>query len=143
MNIFYFSSPIILLIPVILWGAGAFLNRLAVEYMSALLMQCIIGLVYILYIPFALKFSGINFNYQFSWYSIGLTALATMFSIAANIILFTYLKGNISGGASNLWVGFYPVVTLLLSIIFLHEKLTLFKIIGILFMICGGIFLTL
>lgn len=106
-------------------------------------MQVIVGLGFVLYIPFAIHLSGGFHNIKWSGYSIGLTLIATFLSICGNIILYTCLRGSNHTGSMTMLLCLYPVITLLLSIVFLHETFTLFKVIGILAMVIGTICLSL
>lgn len=138
------SNIFVLILCVILWGIGTFLNRLSVEHMPAVLMQVICGMVYIFYIPIILKVQSINpLQYKWSFTSIVLTTLATGCSIAANILLFSYLKGSSQTGSSTMVIALYPTVTLFLSLVFLHEQLSPIKVLGITIMIAGAILLNL
>lgn len=135
---------LVLLACIILWGTSTFLNRLSVEKVSPLLLQSIVGFTYICYIPIALKLSG-HFNplnVKWSVSSILLTLIATCLSIGANLMLYNYLKGNNHTGTSTMFISLYPIVTLLLSAIFLHEQFTATKIVGIIVMMCGAFLLS-
>jgi uncharacterized membrane protein len=126
-----------------MWGLSTFLNRLSVERIPAVLLQAIVGITYIMFIPIALKLCNVSnpFTYKWSFYSVCLTCLATICSILANIMLYMTLKGSNTTGASTMLISLYPVVTLILSVIFLHEQFTLPKTIGVVLMIIGAIFL--
>jgi drug/metabolite transporter (DMT)-like permease len=137
-------NNILILLCVLLWGISAFLNRLSVEKMPPLLMQVIVGSVFFFYIPVALRLTGINnpLNYKWSPYSIALTAVATLCSITANVLMYTSLKGSDHSGSSQMMICLYPIVTLILSIFILHEHLTPFKFIGVAVMLAGAYMLT-
>ena len=137
-------NNILILLCVLLWGVSAFLNRLAVEKMPPLLMQVIVGSVFFFYIPVALKLTGIHNPLQYKWsaYSIVLTVIATCCSIAANVFLYTSLKGSNTSGASQMMVCLYPIVTFVLSIFILHEQFSMWKIVGVATMLLGAYFLT-
>ena len=136
-------SNLYIFLCIIFWGISTFLNRLAVEKMPAPVMQAIVGFIYLFYIPIALKLSNINpFNYNWSISSVCLTAIATCISIVANILLYSSLKGNAHTGASTMLIALYPVVTLILSAIFLHEHFSNIKIAGVVAMIVGTILLS-
>jgi drug/metabolite transporter (DMT)-like permease len=135
---------LILFFCVILWGISTFLNRLSVETASPLVLQLIVGMGYVFYLPIALKLSHIGnpFEYHWSTRSICLTLCATVCSILANVSLYSYLKGSNHTGANTMLLSLYPVVTLLLSAVFLHEHFSATKIIGIIAMIIGAIFIS-
>src|ERR1035437_4530874 len=106
---------------IILWGVSSFLNRLSVERMPPVLMQVIVGSVFICFIPIALKISDIGnpLTYKWSMYSVCLTIMSTIISITANISLYLSLKGSHHSGSSTMLIALYPVVTLILSVVFL------------------------
>lgn len=136
-------STLLLFLCVVLWGISTFLNRLSVEHLPPLLMQVIVGLVFVAYMPLAFKLEGVNnpFTYKWSMHSIILTTIATVISIAANVFLYMFLKGNNSTGSSTMVLSLYPVVTLILSYFFLNEQFTGTKIAGVIAMIIGSILL--
>lgn len=112
--------------------------------MPPLLMQVIVGSVFFFYIPVALRMTGVNnpLHYKWSIYSVVLTVMATLCSIAANVLLYTTLKGNDNSGSSTMLVSLYPIVTLILSVFILHEQFSINKIVGIIIMILGAIILS-
>jgi drug/metabolite transporter (DMT)-like permease len=134
----------LIILCIILWGVSSFLNRLSVERMPPLLMQVIVGSVFLFYIPVALRLTGVNnpLNYKWSAYSVILTVMATFCSIAANILLYTSLKGNDHSGSSAMMISLYPIVTLILSVVILSEHLTYMKIAGVLVMVVGALMLS-
>ena len=138
------SNNILIILCVLLWGISSFLNRLSVERMPPLLMQVIVGSVFLFYIPVALRLTGINnpLNYKWSAYSVILTAIATLCSITANILLYTSIKGNEHSGSSTMMVSLYPIVTLILSVFILHEDFTIMKIAGVIVMLAGAYLMT-
>jgi drug/metabolite transporter (DMT)-like permease len=135
-------SNILIFLCIIVWGCSTFLNRLSVERMSPVIMQMVTGVVFIFCIPLFIKMSGGFHNIKWSATSIALTTCATLLSIAANILLYTSLKGSQTTGASTMLISLYPVVTLLLSAIFLSEQFTTLKILGVIAMIGGAVMLS-
>lgn len=134
---------LILFVCVLLWGVSTFLNRLSVENLPPMLMQVVIGIVFICYMPLAIKMQGINpFQYNWSVSSVCMTVLAAICSIGANVLLYMHLKGSNHTGTSTMIISLYPVVTLLLSYLFLNEQFTITKVIGVAAMIAGAILLS-
>lgn len=128
---------------IIMWGTSTFLNRLSVERVSPILLQSIVGITYMFFIPIAFKLAGVGnpITYKWSYYSVALTATATICSILANIMLYMSLKGSNTTGSSTMLISLYPIVTLFLSAIFLNEQFTPIKIFGITIMVLGAILL--
>lgn len=137
-------NNLLIFLCILLWGISSFLNRLSVERMPPLLMQVIVGSVFFFYIPVALRLTGVNnpLNYKWSVYSVVLTAIATLCSISANVLLYTSLKGNEHGGSSTMMVSLYPIVTFILSIFILHEQFSMMKIVGVVVMLAGAYLMT-
>lgn len=136
-------GTLLIILCILMWGISTFLNRLSVERISPILLQSIVGMAYMLFIPIALRLSGISnpLHYKWSYYSVALTVTATLLSIGANIILYMSLKGSSTTGASTMLISLYPLVTLILSALFLNEQFTVMKIIGIVTMVTGAILL--
>lgn len=105
-------------------------------------MQVVVGSVLLLFMPIAFKLVPAS-EFKWSWYSIGLTFVAACGSLLANIFMYSALKGNQNTGSSVMLISLYPVVTLLLSAIFLHEQFAFGKILGVISMIGGAFLLSL
>ena len=135
-------TAIFIIICACLWGITTFLQKLSCEHMHPILVQVIVAFGFILYIPIAFKIIPSS-EYHWSKFSICVSLLATALSLVANILLYTSLRHNENPGSSVMLVCLYPVVTLLLSVIFLHEQLSVGKMVGILGMIIGACFLSL
>ena len=138
------NSNLLIFICILLWGVSSFLNRLSVERMPPLLMQVIVGSVFLFYIPVALRLTGVNnpLHYKWSVYSVVLTSIATLCSIGANVLLYTSLKGTGNSGSSTMMVSLYPIVTFILSIFILHESFSMMKIVGVIVMLTGAYLMT-
>ena len=135
---------LVLFLCVLLWGISTFLNRLSVDNLPPYMMQVIVGIVFVFYMPLAFKLQGTTpLEFKWSVTSVALTVAATIVSIAANILLYMNLRGNNNTGSSTMILSLYPVVTLLLSYTFLHEQFTNTKIAGVIAMIAGAILLSL
>jgi drug/metabolite transporter (DMT)-like permease len=135
---------LVLFLCVLLWGVSTFLNRISVERLPPYLMQVIVGLVFVLYMPIAFRLQGINpLDYKWPISSVALTVVATFISIIANLLFYSTLKGSSHTGASTMIISLYPIVTLVLSYFFLNEQFTPLKITGVIAMIGGAILLSL
>lgn len=110
--------------------------------MSPVIMQMVTGVVFIFCIPFFVRLSGGMANIKWSAASIALTTCATLLSIGANILLYTSLKGSQNTGSTAMLISLYPVVTLILSAVFLNEQFSTLKIFGVIAMIGGAIMLS-
>ena len=133
------NPNLIIIFCAFLWGVSTFLNRIAAKTTSPFFMQIVVGLMYLMYIPIALRILGLN-NIKNNLSNIWIVVLATAISITANILLYIGLKNSSSSGITL--VSLYPAIAVTLSAVFLHESLSLYKIIGIIAMILGVIFLS-
>jgi drug/metabolite transporter (DMT)-like permease len=138
------ENNLLIFLCILLWGVSTFLNRLSVERMSPFLMQVVGACVFCLFVPFMLRLGDVSnpLTYKWSPYSVALTATAAMISILANIFLYLSLKGSAQSGSTAMLISLYPVVTMPLSVVFLHEHLPILKILGIIAMIIGTILLS-
>lgn len=135
------GDNLLLLACVFLWGTTTFLQRLSADHMNPVVMQIIVALGFALYVPFGIHQAGGWSNIKWSPISIALTLIATFMSLIGNILFYTALKGSSHTGAQTMFVSLYPVWTLVLSVVFLHETFTTNKIIGIIAMLIGMVFL--
>lgn len=136
------SSNLLLMFCALLWGTATFLQRLSADHMNPIIMQVIIALGFVLFAPIAIHMGGGWHNIKWSGLSICLTLAATVLSIIGNITCYTVLRGSNNTGSLAMLICLYPVWTLVLSVLFLHEAFTMPKIIGIIAMVLGTIFLS-
>jgi drug/metabolite transporter (DMT)-like permease len=132
------NSPILLTICVFIWGLTTFMQKLSADKMSPILMQIIIGIAFLVFIPIAIKAEGGISGLKWNTVSIILTFVAACLSITANVLMYTALSNNKHTGSSVMMIALYPAVTLILSAIFLHEQFSLVKIVGFLAMVAGA-----
>lgn len=137
------NSTLVLLLCCLLWGTTTFLQRLSADHMNPVIMQVVVALGFAIFVPFGIWYQGGWSNIKWSSLSIGLTLAATFLSLTGNILFYTVLKGSHNTGAQSLFLCLYPVITLILSVLFLHETFSVFKVIGIAAMIAGTVFLSL
>lgn len=137
------GNNLLLILAVFIWGFTTFVQKLAADKMSPILMQIVIGTAFVCFIPFALKMGDGLDSSKWNLQSILITFGAAVLSLTANILMYTALRNNHHTGASVMLVSLYPTVTLMLSAIFLHETFTGLKIVGVISMIAGAIMLCL
>jgi drug/metabolite transporter (DMT)-like permease len=136
------SSSFILILCALIWGCTTFMMKLSADKMSPVLMQVIIGLAFFVFIPFAIWQQGGFHNMKWNMTSVILSFVAALMSIGANILMYSTLSNNKHTGSTAMLISLFPSVTLVLSAIFLHEKFSAGKILGILSMIGGVVLLT-
>lgn len=121
-----------LIICIVVWGIWGFAEKQAITYMTpvsamvvANIVWGLVGLLLLISQPVHLTVKGV------SWSAISVlcTALAT----------FIFLKQMQVQEASTVIAvtSAYPLVTMMLCVIFLHEKVTLYKVLGTIAIILG------
>jgi drug/metabolite transporter (DMT)-like permease len=138
------GKHLLIFLCILMWGLSTFLNRLSVERMSPFLMQVVGACVFCFFVPIMLRLGDVTnpLTYKWSAYSVALTGAAAILSITANIFCYLSLKGNAQSGSTAMLISLYPVVTMLLSVMFLHENVPLLKMLGIAAMVLGTILLS-
>jgi transporter family protein len=136
------NPNLLLLFCALIWGCTTFMQKLSADKMSPILMQIIIGTVFFIFTPIAIWFQGGLSNLKWNTTSITLSFVAAAMSIVANILLYSALSNNKNTGSSAMMISLYPVVTLILSAIFLGEQFSFSKICGVSAMIIGALILS-
>jgi drug/metabolite transporter (DMT)-like permease len=133
---------ILLAMCVLIWGFTTFIQKLAVDKMSPLLMQIVVAMAFVFCIPIFIQMEGGVSHLKWNTLSVVLTFGAALLSITGNILMYTALTNNKHLGSAVMLVSLYPAVTLILSAIFLHEHFSFGKILGFLAMVGGALLLT-
>lgn len=128
------------LIAVLLLGISNFLSRIALVKVNSLYYQIITATIGVIAIPFYCSIlihshatNQINFNDGL------IIVIATVIALTASqIIAHTIHNSNGNIMNVNIWIALYPVVSYMLSVIFLHENFSNYKLIGILLMVAGA-----
>src|ERR1700722_12724574 len=131
-------NDFLIFICIFIWGLSTFLQKLSADKMSPVLMQVIIGLTFVAFIPFAIHMQGGLNSCKWNTTSIILSLTAAALSITGNVLMYSTLSNNKHTGSTVMMISLYPVITLLLSAIFLHEQFSIGKIIGVAVMIFGS-----
>ena len=119
------------------WGFSVFLNKLASKHYHPYHLQVIWNSLSIIIIPFFLMMSyksNVTFSHSLKHSLLALTAV--VFSIVATTCFYFAIKES-EVGKSLIITSAYPVVTLILSCIFLGEQINGARILGILFVFVG------
>jgi bacterial/archaeal transporter family protein len=135
-----------IVISIVGWGLWSFINKLATQKLHILHIQLVgVGMAICLapvYI-WLLKHHSINENFRAvpDLSSLVLSGLASLFAAAAGIAFLSQLQ-RAEAGTTTVLVATYPLLTLILSILFLGEAITSFKIIGSFLIVSGMICLS-
>lgn len=122
-------KPIVLILPIIiLWGLWGFFVKLSIERIG---LQSIfwVSLMLLLITTGFLFLSQQFFPLKMNTAGISLAVLAGASTALASILFYIFLGKNPVGFLVAI-TALYPMVTIILSVIFLHEQLTTTKILG-------------
>jgi uncharacterized membrane protein len=121
----------LLIVTIVLFGVSAFFRKLAVDKISPYQLQLFSSLIYTALIPFwayLIKYDGIQISYDTSAIIFGIACVLT--NVAGAIFFGRLLQSSNSIGSLTVLIAINPIVTFLLSMIFLGETLTIKKVIA-------------
>lgn len=133
-------EKILLIVCILFWGFSSFLDKLALKYFSPIQLKFLssifatlfLTIIYILFSSNKIIFNKIGIIY---------TIISVILGIIGGLCLFLVLKNTNNIGSTIFMINTYPVITTILSIIFLNEGLSIIKCFGIFFIILGGVFI--
>lgn len=117
------------------FGFSAFFRKLAVDRIHPYHMQIISALVYATMIP--IWYSTAPKQFEFSWSGVSFAVLCTGIHILGAVMFGLLLRSENSTGALSIMVSSSPVVTALLSMVFLQEKFEARHVIATLLTLSG------
>lgn len=128
-------------ISIVGWSLWSILNKLALKHIGAIQMQvvaCVFGITLIPFYLFAL--SGQQNSLSLSLNGIVLTVLASICATGAGIAyLFAIKDGEL--GTISVLSSSYPLLTLSMSVLLFNERITPFKMAGIVLVVLGVVIL--
>lgn len=120
---------------VVLFGSSTFFRKIAVDGMSPYHLQVLSGLIYAALIPVWFRVGGAwvipDTRYLFAGF------LAIFSNVIGAVIFGFLLKGTTNASVLSTMASASPVVTAVLSALFLGERFTLVKLAGIALVLCG------
>ncbi len=118
----------LVLIPVFLWGIATFLYKLANNHIHPVLVASVSALIYVAAIPIYPLIFKEKYNWDFQGIIYVMIGAIIMCSgtLANN---FALQKGSL--GSTVMITGLYPIVSTVLSMIFLGEEISVKKVFGI------------
>jgi drug/metabolite transporter (DMT)-like permease len=105
---------------ILAFGFSAFFRKLAVDRIHPFHLQIIAAMVYTSLIP--IWYNVAPKQFEFSWSGVAFGILCTGIHILGAVMFGLLLKSNNSTGMLSVMVSSSPVVTILLSMLFLQEK---------------------
>jgi len=120
---------------ILAFGFSAFFRKLAVDRMHPYHMQIISGIIYASMIP--VWYNVAPKQFEFSASGIMFAAMCTGIHILGAVMFGLLLKSENAAGVMSVMVSASPVVTALLSMIFLQEKFEVRHVIATLLTLSG------
>jgi transporter family protein len=123
------SLPYLILLAIVGWGVGSLFYKVANDAIHPLMVSTIVTVVYVVLTPLA--FVSNKFDRSLTWTGVIFSVLG---GLAMGIGSIGYSFALKKGGAGEITAvaALYPALTLMLSMIFLHEEMSWRKGIGIL-----------
>lgn len=134
------SIQYLILISILGWGIGSFLYKGANQHMHPIMVACIATCVYVILLP--IYFIFFNFDKKYDLPGVTYNILGALCMCAGSIAYFFAIKKGDVGQITAL-TALHPTITLVLSIVFFKESITIYKIVGIILALSSGYFLSL
>jgi drug/metabolite transporter (DMT)-like permease len=131
---------VLLLLVILGWGFGFFLDRVAASRISPWWMNNVFTITAIVLIPlYKIIYDKLGIDSsQFTWYGAFISVVAFVFiNIATTALLVLYKTNNAAGILTNM-TNLYTVVVLGLSVLFFGEQVNWYQRFGILLMIIAS-----
>jgi uncharacterized membrane protein len=120
---------------ILAFGFSAFFRKLAVDRIHPYHMQIIAAIVYSSMIPVWYNLAPKQF--EFNWSGIGFAVLCTGIHILGAVMFGLLLKSDNATGVFSVMISASPVVTIILSMLFLHEKFEIRHVVATLLTLSG------
>ena len=130
------KTELFILTSILGWGVGSFLYKLATNSNAHPLMISTIALcMYVVLMPLLWIF--VKFDRAISLNGVLYTLAGSLFMCIGTLGFSYALRSGGEAGRTSIITSMYPALTLLLSVIFLHEGLSVKKIIGCVCALCS------
>ena len=130
----------LIIISMLGWGVGSFFYKGANQYMHPIMVACIATCVYVALLP--IYFIFFNFDKKYTLSGITYNIIGALCMCIGSMAYFYALKKGNAGQITAL-TALHPTITLVLSILFFREPLTLYKVIGVILALSSAYFLSL
>lgn len=135
-------NRIFILIAILGWAFWAFAAKIVATKLHPMYMQLSSYIIGFCCIPIYLILLKNDKPVQFNWSGFAWAVAGGASGVAAYLAYVYSLKTYDAGTVSVLVSSTYPALTLILAIIFLGEQITLFKILGVVSILLGVVFLS-
>lgn len=122
------SNSQLIVIAILGWGVGSLFYKVANDNIHPIMVSTIVTAMYILLTP--LSFTLFKVSYQLNATGI-IFSLLGGFTMCIGSIAYFYALKNGGAGEITTVTALYPALTLVLSIIFMHEDMSIKKGIGV------------
>lgn len=133
------STTYLIILTILGWGIGSLCYKPANDAMHPIMVSTVVTLVYIILTPIA--FLLFKFDKTWTWPAVGFSCLGGCLMAIGSIAYFFALR---KGGAGEITTvtALYPALTLLMSMLILHEEVSWKKGVGIALALVSVIFLS-
>ncbi len=123
------SLQALIFISIIFWGIGGIFYKCSLNTLHPIMCSAIITAVYVLWTP--ITFILFKFPKTITYHGV-LFAVAGGIAMGIGSLAYDYALKIGHAGEVTISSAFYPIVTLIISVLFLNEELTFRKCFGIL-----------
>ena len=123
------TSQIFIIITILGWGIGSFLYKFANNLLAPIMISTIALILYVILLPILWIF--VKFDHTINTAGIIYTVAGSLCMCIATLGFSYALKSGGEVGSTTILCALYPALTLILSMMFLGEQLTIKKGIGI------------
>ena len=128
----------LILIAVVLIGFSVFFRKLSVDRINPYYIQILAGGIYFCCIPlwlFLLRKEDATYTAQ----GLGFAVICIVLSMIASIMIGFILKKSTHMGVTSALISLNPIITLILSFLFLNEVFTIWKLIALFLALASAI----
>lgn len=123
------STQYLIILSILGWGVGSLFYKIANDNMHPVMVSILVTVFYIILAPLEYVVFKPSTNMNATGVSFALMGAALM-GIGSLTYFFALQRGGEVGGTTAL-TSVYPALTMLLSVLFLKEELTVKKVIGV------------
>lgn len=129
-----------IVIAILGWGVGSFFSKLSNTAMHPLMVALVSLITYMVVLPLAIAFA--KFDHSVSFQGILVTVIGSLCMCVGTLAFAFALRNGAPVGQATILASLNPMITLALSMFFLHEGMTTKKGIGIAFALISFFFLS-
>ena len=134
-----FGTTFFIVLSILGYGLGSFFYKIANNHLSSMMVVLIVAITGIVLVPIPFLFLKVDTT---------INTIGVLFAVLGGITMglgsvgFSYALKTGNVGEVTVLSGLYPILTLILSFLFLDEGITIKKVLGIVFAICSFIMIS-